>query len=61
VVYLAKQDWKYEASKAGAGGGGRTHTFGVANAAKKLKGCAAYRRSDIRVRGGKPIHINGNG
>lgn len=29
VVYLNKGDWKYEGSKAGSKGGGRTHTFGV--------------------------------
>ncbi len=51
VIYLKKSDWKYEGSKAGATGGGRTHTFGVANAAKKLTGCAAYKRLDIRILG----------
>jgi hypothetical protein len=29
VAYLKKEDWKYEKSAAGEGGGGRTHTFGV--------------------------------
>lgn len=60
VVYLLKRDWKYEKSKAGEGGGGRTHTFGVPNPAKKLKGCAVYERSDIILRGGKPIPRNGH-
>jgi hypothetical protein len=27
IVFLTKEDWKYEASTAGSGGGGRTHTF----------------------------------
>ncbi len=29
VAFLETSHWKYEASTAGAGGGGRTHTFGV--------------------------------
>jgi hypothetical protein len=56
IVYLAKTDWKYEGSSAGAGGGGRTHTFGVKRAAEKLKGKQAYQRSDIVLRSGKPIY-----
>lgn len=59
VVYLEKDDWKYEGSKAGAGGGGRTHTFGLKQPAKKLKGCAAYRRADVRIAGGKALPTNG--
>lgn len=58
VVSLEKSDWKYEKSKAGAAGGGRTHTFGVRNAAKKLKDKAVYRRKDVRVRDGKPVPQN---
>jgi hypothetical protein len=60
VVFLAQSDWKYEKSSAGEGGGGRTHTFGVKNAAKVLKGRAVYSRSDVRIKDGKPIPINGN-
>ncbi len=60
VVFLEKSDWKYEKSKAGEAGGGRTHTFGVKNPATKLKGCAVYQRSDIILRGGKPIPRNGD-
>ena len=37
--------------------GGRTETFGVKNPAKKLAGCAVYKRSGIVVRQGKPIAI----
>lgn len=37
VAFLEKKDWKYEASTAGAGGGGRTHTFGIRNAAKVFR------------------------
>src|SRR6266508_4310485 len=37
VIFLQKSDWKYEKSGAGEAGGGRTHTFGVKDAARKLK------------------------
>ncbi|MBI5863314.1 MAG: hypothetical protein HZB38_02130 [Planctomycetes bacterium] len=60
VVFLEKRDWKYEKSTAGESGGGRTHTFGVKEAAKKLKGKAAYRRGDVIIRDGKPIPRNGD-
>ena len=60
VVYLRRDDWKYEGSKAGATGGGRTHTFGVKSVAKKLKSCSVHKRSDIVLAGGKPIPINGD-
>lgn len=60
VVYLEKSDWKYEKSTAGEAGGGRTHTFGVRNPATKLEGKAAYRRSDIVIRDGKPVLKNGD-
>ena len=61
VVFLEKSDWKYEKSSAGELGGGRTHTFGVKNAAKKLSGKAVYKRKDVIIRDGKPIPRNGNG
>lgn len=60
VVFLEKADWKYEKSSAGDLGGGRTHTFGVKNAAKKLRGKAVYQRKDVIIRDGKPIPRNGN-
>lgn len=60
VVFLEKDDWKYEGSTAGAAGGGRTHTFGVIGAARKLQGCAVYRRTDIVIRGGKAVPANGH-
>lgn len=60
VVFLRKEDWKYEGSTAAAGGGGRTHTFGVIQAAKKLAGCAAYKRSDVVIRDGKAVPANGH-
>jgi hypothetical protein len=61
VVYLAKNDWKYERSTAGEAGGGRTPTFDVKSPAKKLQGCAVYQRSDIVLTYGKPVPFNGNG
>lgn len=54
VVYLNKTDWKYEGSKAGTGGGGRTHTFGVKEASKKLKGAIVFQHPNIKLVGGKP-------
>jgi len=60
AVFLKKTDWKYEKSSAGEGGGGRTHTFGVKNAATKLRGKAVYQRQDVVVRDGKPISKNGH-
>lgn len=61
VVFLEKSDWKYEKSSAGETGGGRTHTFGVKNPAKKLSGKAVYQRNDVRISDGKPVPRNGNG
>jgi hypothetical protein len=60
VVFLEKSDWKYEGSKAGAGGGGRTHTFGLFRPAGKLRGCAAYERLDVKVSGGEAVPANGD-
>jgi hypothetical protein len=60
VVFLGKTDWKYEKSSAGEKGGGRTHTFGVKEPAKKLRGCAVYQRTDVVIRDGKPIPRNGH-
>lgn len=59
VVFLKKDDWKYEKSSAGSAGGGRTHTFGVKEPAKILKGKAVYIRSDVVVKHGKPVPRNG--
>lgn len=59
VAFLEKSDWKYEGSKAGEAGGGRTHTFGLRNAARTLKGKAVYHRGDVVLKGGKPVPING--
>ncbi len=55
VVFIDKSDWKYETSKAGVQGGGRTHTFGLRRAGTKLKDCIAYQHPRIHLRAGKPI------
>lgn len=60
VVFLQKEDWKYEGSTAGTGGGGRTHTFGLRTAAKRLAGTHVYKRRDVKLTGGKPGPANGN-
>lgn len=59
VVFLERDDWKYERSTAGTGGSGRTETSGVRRPATKLKGHAVYNRSGIEVRAGKPVPVNG--
>lgn len=61
VVDLEKSGWKYEKSSAGETGGGRTYTFGVKNAARKLRGCAVYLRVDVHIKDGKPVLRKGNG
>lgn len=55
VVFLDKDDWKYEGSKAGAKGGGRTHTFGLKRPAEKLRESAAYTAPGIVLRGRRPV------
>lgn len=60
VAFLRKEDWKYEGSTASAGGGGRTHTFGLRNPASKLRGKAVYQRADVVISGGKAVPTNGD-
>ena len=55
VTLLRKEDWKYEGSRAGPSGGGRTHTFGLKQPAKRLAGSAVYLVPGITVRGGRPV------
>jgi len=57
IIFLEEADWKYEKSSAGEGKGGRTPTFGVVDAAKKLRHKGVYRRSDITLKDGKPVII----
>ena len=59
VIFLTKEDWKYEGSTAGVKGGGRTHTFGLRSAATKLRNAAVYQRKDVRIIGGKAVPANG--
>ncbi len=51
---LKKTDWRYQGSKAGAAGGGRTHTFNLKDA-KKTLGMAAYANPKVRLKSGKPV------
>jgi hypothetical protein len=55
VVFIRKEDWKYEGSKASAGGGGRTHTFGLRMPATKLRDAAAYALPTIVIKNNKPV------
>ena len=59
LAFLRKEDWKYEGSGAGPGGGGRTHTFGLHRPAACLRGKAVYSRTDVVLKGGKPGPANG--
>ena len=59
VAFLNRDDWKYESSTAGKMAGDRTHAFGLKLPASRLRTCAVYQRSDIAIKGGKPIPING--
>ena len=60
VAFLTRDDWKYEKSRAGSAGGGRTHTFGVKRPATRLRGCAVYALPGIAIRSGKPVPVNGD-
>ncbi len=55
VVFIQKEDWKYEGSTAGAKGGGRTHTFGLRFPATKLRDSAAFALPNVVLRNGKPV------
>lgn len=54
VAFLQKQNWKYEGSKAGEAGGGRTHTFGIRNAAQAFRDKSVFVHPRIELRSGKP-------
>lgn len=60
LAFLEASDWKYEGSTAGAGGGGRTHTFGVIKPATRFRGAAVFSRPDIAIYKGKPVPRNGD-
>jgi hypothetical protein len=57
VVFLSKDDWKYERSNASESGGGRTHTFGLRNPSKKLKGCAVYSLPSVVIKNSRPVLV----
>lgn len=59
VVFVNKEDWKYEGSTASTEGGGRTHTFGLRTPATKLAGCAVYELPGVILQGGKPVLAEG--
>ena len=60
ITLLKSSDWKYEPSTAGAGGGGRTETFGVIKPATRLRDSAVYSRPGIVIKSGKPVPRNGD-
>jgi hypothetical protein len=55
IPFLHKEDWKYEGSKASGSGGGRTHTFGLRNPAKRLAGAVVHRAPNIALFKGRPV------
>ena len=55
VAFLRKEDWKYEGSRSGPAGGGRTHTFGLRAPADRLRNAAAYSLPGVVIRRGKPV------
>jgi hypothetical protein len=60
IAFLAKEDWKDEGSKASEGCGGRTHTFGVKNPARRFAGGGiVYHHPRVVLRQSKPTLANG--
>jgi hypothetical protein len=55
IPFLSEEDWKYEGSKAAEGRGGRTHTFGVKNPAKRFKESIIYQSPRIVISQGGPV------
>jgi hypothetical protein len=55
IPFLGQEDWKYEPSKASQGRGGRTHTFCVADPAKRFKDSIVYQSPSIAIRQGGPV------
>lgn len=55
IPFLGQDDWKYETSKAAEGRGGRTHTFGVKNPAKRLGPFIVYQSPRVVIRQGGPV------
>lgn len=55
IPFLQQDDWKYETSKAAEGRGGRTHTFGVKNPAKRFHDSIVYQSPRIVISQGGPV------
>jgi hypothetical protein len=55
MLFVHKEDWKYEGSKAGQQGGGRTHTFAIRSPAVKLRNACAFALASIVLRNGRPV------
>ncbi len=55
LPFLREEDWKYEGSKAAEGRGGRTHTFGIKNPAKRFKDSIVYQNPRIVISQGGPV------
>lgn len=55
IPFLQQEDWKYETSKAAEGRGGRTHTFGVKNPAKRFRDTIVYQSPRIVISQGGPV------
>ncbi len=60
IPFLGEGDWKYEGSKAAEGRGGRTHTFGIKNPAKKFTGSIVYQSPRITMSQGGPVLSDGD-
>jgi hypothetical protein len=58
LPFLRQEDWKYEDSKATEGRGGRTHTFGVKNPAKRFRDSIVYRSPRVVISQGGPVLAN---
>jgi hypothetical protein len=58
IPFLRKEDWKYEGSKAGAAGGGRTHTFGLKNPATRLLDAIVYQAPNVKLSRGGPVLVD---
>jgi hypothetical protein len=55
IPFLTQEDWKYEGSKASEGRGGRTHTFGVKNPAKRFRDSVIYQSPRVVISQGGPV------
>ena len=60
IAFLTEEDWKYEGSKAREGHGGRTHTFGVKNPAKRLKDSIVFQNPRVVISQGGPVLKSGD-